>query len=276
VARVRAEMDAISLGVAGENPETNRFVLVLTAFGVAVVPARRATRIDPVSALSRESVCLGTELLLKPCRLGNKTPHSPPLRTYKVLVTCLTRSIMKRTLLLLVGVLSVPMAVEAQSAAQTIERALAAAPARSAADATVIRWNTDYTYETLQEGSNTWVCYDRSDEARRAAFDVQCTSLTNLDRVAQNRRFRVESADRESENAMIAAAEANGTRVAPEFGSPFISARGQDQASAGRHMTIAVPGATSASTGLPDNGRAGGAFIMGAGTGAAHIMTPGS
>ncbi len=182
---------------------------------------------------------------------------------------------MKRMILALAAAVVLPAGAEAQSAAQTIERALVAAPARARDEATVIRWNADHSYATLKEGTNTWVCYDRTSEARRAPFDVQCTSLNNLDRVAQNRMFRATSADRDAENAMIAAAEANGTRVAAEYGSPWIAARGQDMASASRHMTIAVPGATTASTGLPENGRAGGAFIMAAGTAAAHIMTPG-
>ena len=41
------------------------------------------------------------------------------------------------------------------------------------------------------------------------------------------------------------------------------------------HITVAVPGATTATTGLPDNNKLGGAFVMAAGTSAAHIMVPG-
>ena len=75
--------------------------------------------------------------------------------------------------------------------------------------------------------------------------------------------------------AVLDAAEADGTRVKPEYGSVWISMNGDDQASARIHTTIAVPGATTESTGLPDNPRQGGAWIMGAGTTNAHIMTPG-
>ena len=185
---------------------------------------------------------------------------------------------MKKTRILLVvaGTMVGPGAVSAQRSTMPVEDILSAAPARARDDATVIRWNADYSYETLKEGSNQLVCYDRSTESRRAPFDVQCTTLGNLDRVAQNRRFRAESADRQSENEMIEAAEANGTRVLPEYGSIWILMRGDDRASAGTHTTIAVPGATTESTGLPENGRAGGAWIMAAGTSGAHIMTPGS
>jgi hypothetical protein len=164
----------------------------------------------------------------------------------------------------------------AQSVEEAIDRALTAAPPRMADDATVIRWNADHTYETLREGTNAWVCYDRTDQPRRAPFDVQCTVMGNLPRVAQNLRFRMESEDRDGENALIEAAEADGTRVLPVYGSLWIAARGQDQASATTHTTIAVPGATSETTGLPEDGSAGGAWIMAAGTSSAHIMIPGS
>ena len=50
---------------------------------------------------------------------------------------------------------------------------------------------------------------------------------------------------------------------------------GPDQASARIHTTIAVPGATTESTGLPDNPRQGARGSMDAGTTTAHIMTPG-
>jgi hypothetical protein len=56
----------------------------------------------------------------------------------------------------------------------------------------------------------------------------------------------------------------------------FYSLNGPDQARARLHVTIAVPGATTATTGLPDNPKQGGAWIMNAGTTTAHIMTPGS
>ena len=182
---------------------------------------------------------------------------------------------MKRIILAVVGVLSVSASAEAQSAAETIELALAAAPTRPRGEVTIISWNDDHTYETLREGTNALVCYDRSDERDRAPFAAQCTSMTNLDRVAQNRRFRAETADGASERAMIDAAEEAGTRVLPEYGSLFYRMDGRDQASALLHATIAVPGATTESTGLPDNGRAGGAWLMDGGTSAAHIMMPG-
>ena len=105
-----------------------------------------------------------------------------------------------------------PAHVESQQS--PIDKALRAVPERAREATTVIRWNADHSYEVLREGDGPLVCYDRSDEARRASFDVQCTSMGNLERVAQSRRFRAESTDREAEEARIQAADERRTGVA--------------------------------------------------------------
>ena len=180
---------------------------------------------------------------------------------------------MTRIILIVVGLLAVSTSLYAQTTAETIERALAAAPQRAREATAVIQWNADFTYETLKEGTNRLVCYDRSGfPGRKQPFSVQCTSVANLPRLAQSRRALAENEDGE---AVLDAAEADGTRVLPEFGSVWISMDGADQASARIHTTIAVPNATAESLGLPDNGQQGGAWIMMAGTTEAHIMTPG-
>jgi hypothetical protein len=155
-----------------------------------------------------------------------------------------------------------------------IDKALAAAPAQQAKDATVIKWKEDGTYDTLKKGTNKLVCYDRSGVGGHAPFAVQCTSSANLDRVAQNRKFEA-IADKDARQKAIDDAEKNGTRVKPEYGSVWFSMNGPDQEHARMHVTIALPGATTQTTGLPDNPRQGGAWIMAAGTTTAHLMTPG-
>jgi hypothetical protein len=190
---------------------------------------------------------------------------------------------MIRIVLIALGALVVSMSGVAQTPAPTpaptptdvIERALSAAPRQARDGAAVIRWKPDFTYETLKPGTNRVVCYDQSGEPNEQPFSVQCTSVGNLDRVAQNRRFETEP-DKAKRQAALTAAEADGTRVKPEYGSVWYSMAGPDQARARLHVTIAVPGATSASTGLPDNPKQGGAWIMNAGTSTAHIMIPGS
>ncbi len=183
---------------------------------------------------------------------------------------------MKRMVLIVLGfgALAFSSNVYAQTDAQLIEESLAAAPRRARDDASVVKWAADHTYTTIKEGTNKIVCYSRADQRDRPLFAVQCTSLANLERVAQNRRFRAESTDAEGERAQVTAAAQNGTRVEAEYGSWFRSMNGQDQASAGVHTTIAMPGATAASAGFPDSREQGGAFIMAAGTTEAHLMVP--
>ena len=182
---------------------------------------------------------------------------------------------MKRVVLIVVGVVAVSASAFAQTPAETIARAVLAAPANARAGAMVVAWKPDFTYETLRPGTNRLVCFDRSGHPGEQPFAVQCTSVGNLERVTQNRRFEAIT-DSAKQQAALAAAEANGTRVKPEYGSVFYSLNGADQATARLHVTIAVPGATTASIGLPDNNKQGGAWIMNAGTTTAHIMTPGS
>ena len=182
---------------------------------------------------------------------------------------------MRQIIVVLVGVVLWSDSAAGQTATQVIEQAIGASLAKYPGEATVITWNADYTHQTLKEGTNKLVCYDRSDERDSAPFSAQCTSLANLDRVAQDRRFRAETADTEAENALIAAAEEAGTRVRPEYGSIWFRMDGRDQDSALLHATIAVPGATTESIGLPDSPQAGGAWLMEQRTSAAHIMIPG-
>lgn len=177
-------------------------------------------------------------------------------------------------ILTLLATLAISTGAYAQTTAEAIEQALAASPARAREGATVIKWNPDYTYETLKEGTNMVVCYSRADERERPPFAVQCTVKANLDRVAQNRKFRAESTSRDEERASVSAAGENGTRVAAEYGSFFRRMEGEDQASARIHQTIAMPEATGASAGFPENRDQGGAYIMAAGTSEAHLMIP--
>src|SRR2546425_1725153 len=182
---------------------------------------------------------------------------------------------MKRIVVIVLGVLAVSTSASAQTTEETIERAMAAAPRQMKEGATVIKWKPDFTYETLKKGTNRLVCYDRSGQPGQQPFAVQCTSIANLDRVAQNRKFEAIT-DKAARQAALDAAEKDGTRVKPEFGSVWLTMNGPDQAHARIHTTIAVPGATTQSMGLPDNPRQGGVWIMNAGTTTAHLMTPGS
>jgi hypothetical protein len=173
------------------------------------------------------------------------------------------------------GVLAISAGAYAQTpAADTIERALMAAPRNLKEGAAVIKFKADGTYDTLKPGTNRLVCYDRSGEAGQQPFAVQCSSVANIPRIAQNKKFE---AMPDKGKAAIEAAEKDGTRVKPEYGSVWYTINGPDKEHARpAHITIAVPGATTATTGLPDNNKQGGVWIMNAGTSTAHLMTPGS
>ena len=182
---------------------------------------------------------------------------------------------MKRSVLMAAGLLALSTSALAQTPAEAIEKALSAAPRNAREAAAVIKWKADGTYDTLKPGTSRLVCYDQSGEPTEQPFAAQCTSVGNLPRVADNKKFEKEL-DRTKRQAALDAAEKDGTRVKPEFGAVWYSLSGADQATARLHVTIAVPGATTATLGLPSDNKMGGAWIMGAGTTGAHIMTPGS
>jgi len=168
-----------------------------------------------------------------------------------------------------------PPPLESGASQADVDKALIAAPAPLRDQATVIKWKPDFTYQTLRKGTNKLVCYDRSGFPLQQPFSVQCTSLGNLEREAQN--LKAEAAgDKAKSEATLAAMEKDGTRVKPEFGSVWYHFSGADRDHISpHHMTIAVPGATGASLGLPENGRGGGVWIMNSGTTTAHLMIPG-
>jgi hypothetical protein len=183
---------------------------------------------------------------------------------------------MKRAILAVTGVLALTMGVFAQTPAGNFDAALAAAPANMRDGAMVIKWKADGSYDTLRPGTNRLMCYDQAGDAGEQPVSSQCTSVGNLERVKQNKIYEAKIADRAAREAALAELEKNGQRVKPEFGSVFYTRQGKDAATTRTHVTIAVPGATTATLGLPDNNKMGGAYIMNAGTSTAHIMTPGS
>ena len=196
---------------------------------------------------------------------------------------------MKRMLLVMLGVLAVSTSALAQGrgapapaqplepgAAQAdVDKAVLAAPEAVRNGALVIKWNpSNWTYTTLRKGTNRIVCFDKSGLPGQLPYSIECTMLGNMDRVTQNMKFEAE-ADAAKRRAALDAAEKDGTRAKPEFGSIFWHLMGKDQASARTHYTVAVPGATAQSLGIPDNNKMGGVWIMNPGTSTAHLMIPG-
>src|SRR5207253_10888329 len=111
-----------------------------------------------------------------------------------------------------------PAPLEPGASQADVDKALLALSENLRNQATVIKWKPDFTYDTLKKGTNRLVCYDRSGFPEQQPFSIECTSIANLDRVAQNMKFEA-AGDKPKTQAMIDAAEKDGTRVKPEFGS---------------------------------------------------------
>ena len=180
---------------------------------------------------------------------------------------------MKRMLAVVLTILAISAVALAQQ--PEIDKALAAAPPNMKDAATVIHWKADYTYDTLKQGTNNMVCYDLSGKPTHQPYTVECTSKANLERVAQSLKLEA-IADKAERQKAFETAEKEGKWTKPEFGSVWIHMMGPDADHARKHVTIAVPGATQKTMGLPEDGKQGGVWIMNAGSSAAHLMTPGS
>ena len=133
---------------------------------------------------------------------------------------------MRRMIPIVIGVLAVAAGAFAQDQA-AIDKALLAAPGNLKANATVIKWKSDFTYETLKKGTSNLVCYDKSGQPGLPPFIVECTSMGNLPRAAQNMKIEA-MGDKAAVQAAFAAAEKDGTRVKPEFGSVWYHLMGPD------------------------------------------------
>jgi len=179
---------------------------------------------------------------------------------------------MNRIIPIALSVIALSVSAFAQS--PEVDKALMAAPGNLKAGATVIKWKSDFSYDTLKKGTNKLVCYDKSGLPGQQPFMVECTSMGNLDRAAQNLKIEA-MPDKKASQAAFDAAEKDGTRAKPEFGSVWYHLMGADAEHTRTHMTIAVPGATTKTLGLPESGASGGVWIMNAGTTTAHLMTPG-
>jgi hypothetical protein len=166
-------------------------------------------------------------------------------------------------------------AVYAQTDQEYIDRAVPAAPANARAAAMVVKWAADGTRTVVRPGTNGLVCWDQSVWPGQRPFSSHCTAVANLPRVEQNREFFYKAGNAADAEKLVQAAEKAGQRKVPEFGAGFYGLVGNDLATARGHVTIAVPFATTETLKFPSKPNASGAWIMDAGTSAAHIMVPG-
>src|SRR5438093_11155419 len=129
---------------------------------------------------------------------------------------------MKRMIPVVLSILAVSAIAVAQTPAETIEKALLAAPRQMKEGATVIKWKADFTYETLKKGTNRLVCYDRTGQPGQQPFAVECTSIANLERVAQSLKIEAQVQDKKAYETAFTALEKEGKWIKPEFGSVWI------------------------------------------------------
>jgi len=167
-----------------------------------------------------------------------------------------------------------PAPLEPGASQADVDKAVLALPENLRNQAMVVKWKPDFTYDTLRKGTNNWVCYDRSGFPQQQPFAVECTAVGNLEREAQNLKAEA-LGDRTKSQDALNDQEKNGARVKPVFGSAWYHLAGADREHARVHLTIAVPGATTQSLGLPDKATPGSIWIMNAGTTTAHLMVPG-
>ena len=174
---------------------------------------------------------------------------------------------MKRILPIALGMLALSAGAFAQQ--EDIDKALLGLPADNMkANAMVVKFKADATYDTLKPGTGL-VCYDLSGlKGQRAPLSIECTDQGNLKRVSQNVKFA-------GDQAALDAAEKDGSRVKPVFGSVWYHSQGADKDHLRMHTTIAVPGATAQSLGIGDKASQTDVWLMNAGSSTAHLMIPG-
>src|SRR5258705_11473859 len=94
-----------------------------------------------------------------------------------------------------------PPPLEPGASQADVDKAVLAAPENIRGQVTVIKWKPDFTYTTLRKGTNRMVCYDRSGFPLQQPFSIECTSIANLDRAAQNLKAEA-TGDRAKSEAM--------------------------------------------------------------------------
>ena len=125
---------------------------------------------------------------------------------------------MKRIPSVILILLAISAVAFAQAQDPAIEKALLAAPAQARAGATVIKWKSDFTYETVKKGANRLVCYERPvAPGAQQPFSMECTSIANLERVALSLKTET-IANPQERRAAFEALEKAGKWPKPEFG----------------------------------------------------------
>ena len=83
---------------------------------------------------------------------------------------------MKRFALFALGIFAVSASAPVRAQDDATAKAVLALPANLRDAATVIKWKSDFTYDTLKKGTSQLVCYDLTGYPKHQPFTVECTS----------------------------------------------------------------------------------------------------
>lgn len=176
--------------------------------------------------------------------------------------------------LLAVGLLASSQVI-AQSAAETIEKALSPLPLDLRADATVYRYDEDGNRITLKAGTNHVECHPTNEEGF-----TRCTPVSQRARRDLQARLSAQGLEGEDLQLAMQKAEDEGRIPPRKFGS--IAYRRFDTPDRIQYlMVVSLPNATAEELGMPlgsqrDNSLAGRGtpWMMRSGTSGAHLMIP--
>ena len=161
--------------------------------------------------------------------------------------------------------LALPAAAAAQSVEEQVAQAVLAAPEPLRAGATVIVRGADGAPSVIRQGTNELVC---EPDGPARGFAVSCYHTSFQDVMDWMRRRIAEGARSYAE--LFAGGGGPDAEVSP--GAMQYELVGPTLEEAELHISINLPHATGASTGLPTEERLDGPWLMWAGTSAAHVM----
>lgn len=157
----------------------------------------------------------------------------------------------------------------AQDKDAQIAQAVSPLPEMLRAGATVVSYDAKGMPTVLRQGTNNIIC---NPNAGGETFAVNCYEKVLKAQNDLQARLRAEGKDAKAIQAAVAEARASGKLPAVPVGTASYSRVGKSEAESRVTWRVLMPGATSASTGLPDKkGAAGEPWLQLAGTPNAHI-----
>ena len=151
-----------------------------------------------------------------------------------------------------------------------ITQAVSPLPEMLRAGATVISYDAKGMPIVLRQGTNNIICNPNA--AGGEGFSVNCYEKAMKAQNDLQHKLRAEGKDQKAVQAAMAEARASGKLPTVPMGTASYSRFGKTEAETRVTWRIALPGATSVSTGLPDKkGADGDPWLQAAGTPNAHV-----